>query len=70
MCICNFPLPQWQHLSLGKGASYVTPMISKRSPVLLLMKFEPSMLTYSTADAKEANSVAAVAKEACAFIVW
>lgn len=49
--------------------SYVTPMISKRLPVLLLTKFEPSMLTYWTADAKEANSVAAVAKEACVFIV-
>lgn len=48
---------------------YVTPIMSNRSPVELETKFAPEMLRYSTAEAKEENSVAAAAKEVCAAFI-
>jgi hypothetical protein len=43
-------------------------MISNRSPVELETKFAPEMLRFSTAEAREENSVAA-AKEVCAAFI-
>lgn len=61
------PLTQ-RHGLLG-FLSYVTPMMSNRSPVELETKFAPEMLRYSTAEAREENSVAAAAKEVCAAFI-
>lgn len=43
----------------------MTPIMSNRSPVALETKLAPETLRFSTADAREENSVAA-AKEVCA----